>query len=284
MKAVQVPDCKIGEDVVFSDDDKTWYMTCMGSSNVIVGDARADKPLRVIEAPYPNKPFIRYPHGIALHGGIDRIMVTSTVRASDLGDAGETVTVIEASSGKVLSTHKVSNKPSPSGEAPVEIAFLPGSNPPTAFITNMYGGSLWAAVWNPARKEFDFLQAFDFSPLNAGVPLEIYFNRKGDRMYVTTAKPGSFHVFDIGGEATKPKLLKTIPAAGGSHHVAFSPDERYAFVQNSLLNLPEMSDGSITIIDLVRNERVGSVETLKNQGLNPNSIVLLPEWHGAAGH
>jgi len=58
MKAVQVPDCKIGEDVVFSDDNKTWYMTCMGSSNVIVGDALADKPLRAIEAPYPTMPFI----------------------------------------------------------------------------------------------------------------------------------------------------------------------------------------------------------------------------------
>lgn len=284
IKAVQVPDCKVGEDVVFSDDNKTWYMTCMGSSNVIVGDAQADKPLRAIEAPYPNTPFIRYPHGIGLHGGIDRILITSTVRASDLGEPGETVTVIEASSGKVLSTHKVSNKPSPSGEAPVEVAFLPGSNPPVAYITNMYGGSLWAAVWNPARKEFDFLQAFDFSPLNAGVPLEIYYNGKGDRMYVTTAKPGNFHIFDISGDVTKPKLLKTIPAAGGAHHVAFSPDERYAFVQNSLLNLPEMSDGSITVIDLVKNERIASVETLKNQGFNPNSIVLLPEWHGTAGH
>ena len=284
MKAVQVPDCKVGEDVVFSNDNKTWYMTCMGSNNVIVGDAQADKPLRTIEAPYPNMPFIRYPHGISLHGGIDRILITSTVRASDLGDPGETVTVIEASSGKVLSTHKVSNKPSPSGEAPVEVAFLPGSNPPVAYITNMFGGSLWAAVWNPARKEFDFLQAFDFSPLNAGVPLEIYYNGKGDRMYVTTAKPGNFHIFDISGNVTKPKLLKTIPAAGGAHHVAFSPDERYAFVQNSLLNLPEMSDGSITVIDLVKNERIASVETLKNQGFNPNSIVLLPEWHGTAGH
>ena len=284
MKAVQVPDCKVGEDVVFSNDNKTWYMTCMGSNNVIVGDAQADKPLRTIEAPYPNMPFIRYPHGISLHGGIDRILITSTVRASDLGDPGETVTVIEASSGKVLSTHKVSNKPSPSGEAPVEVAFLPGSNPPVAYITNMFGGSLWAAVWNPARKEFDFLQAFDCSPLNAGVPLEIYYNGKGDRMYVTTAKPGNFHIFDISGNVTKPKLLKTIPAAGGAHHVAFSPDERYAFVQNSLLNLPEMGDGSITVIDLVKNERIASVETLKNQGFNPNSIVLLPEWHGTAGH
>jgi hypothetical protein len=29
---------------------------------------------------------------------------------------------------------------------------------------------------------------------------------------------------------------------------------------------------------------VANVETLKNMGLNPNSIVLLPEWNSLAGH
>jgi len=33
------------------------------------------------------------------------------------------------------------------------------------------------------------------------------------------------------------------------------PDERYLFVQNSLLNLEGMSDGSITVIDLTKGER-----------------------------
>lgn len=276
MKAVEVPDCKVGEDIVFSDDNKTWYLTCMGSDNVIVGDARTDKPLKAIAAPGPKQPFIRYPHGIGLHSGIDRIIVTSTVRATDLGDPGETVTVIEASTGEVLSTHKVSNKPSPSGEAPVEVVFLPESNPPVAYITNMFGGTLWTATWDPARKEFDFRQAFDFTTQQLEIPLEIYFNKKGDRLYVTTAKPGHLSIFDIGKDATEPKLLKVIPAAAGAHHVAFSPDERYAFVQNSFLNLPEMRDGSITVIDLEKNEPIASIDTLKNQGFNPNCIVLLP--------
>jgi DNA-binding beta-propeller fold protein YncE len=101
---------------------------------------------------------------------------------------------------------------------------------------------------------------------------------------VTTAKPGHFHIFDIRNDPGNPKLLKTLPAAAGAHHVAFSPDERYAFVQNSLLNLPGMSDGSVTVIDLNKGEVVASVDTLKNQGFNPNCIVLLPEWHHDAGH
>jgi DNA-binding beta-propeller fold protein YncE len=224
---IAVPECQVGEDVVFSNDNKTWYLTCMGSSTVIIGDAVNDKVLKVIS---PSKP---YPHGIAVNEGIDRMLVTSTVRASDLGDAGETVTVIELSTGKELSSHKLSRKSSPSGVAPVEVLFVPGANPPTVYVTNMYGGTIWAGVWDPTIKDFRFDEAFDFNPLGSGVPLEMYFNEKGDRFYVTTASPGHFHIFDISGDILKPKLLKTLPVGAGAHHVSFSPDERLAFVQGS---------------------------------------------------
>jgi DNA-binding beta-propeller fold protein YncE len=70
----------------------------------------------------------------------------------------------------------------------------------------------------------------------------------------------------------------------GAHHVAFTKDGRYAFVQSSLLNLPGMSDGSVAVIDLKKGKKVASMDTLKNQGLNPNLIVLLPEWNDPAGH
>jgi hypothetical protein len=66
--------------------------------------------------------------------------------------------------------------------------------------------------------------------------------------------------------------------------VAFTQDWRYAFVQNSLLNLPGMSDGSITVIDLKAETVIGNIDTLKSEGFNPNSIVLLPEWDDRAGH
>ncbi len=277
IKTVAVPDCQVGEDVVFSEDNATWYLTCMGSHKVIVGDARTDQPVKSIDVP-------NYPHGIAVHNGIDRILVTSTVRATDLGDPGEKITAIEASTGKVLGSYTVSKKPSPAGEAPVEILFVSGANPPVAYITNMYGGSLWTASWDPAKRDFVVAEAFDFGPLSVGVPLEIYVNPAGDRLYVTTAKPGHLHIFDIGENVAQPKLLKTLPAAEGAHHVAFTKDWRHAFVQNALLNLPGMSDGSITVVDLQTEEVVGSVDTLKEQGFNPNSIVLLPRWNHLAGH
>lgn len=277
LRMVAVPDCAVGEDVVVSEDNTRWFLTCMGSSAVIVGDAVADKPIKTIRTPRP------YPHGIAIHGGIDRILITETV-SHELKNPGETITVIEASTGKVLSTHRVSNKPSPAGEAPVEILFVPGVDPPVAYITNMFGASLWAAVWNPSKRDFDVQQAVDLKPFNGGVPLEMYFNEKGDRFYLSTANPGQFHIFDIGGDPKRPKLLKSIPAAGGAHHVAFTKDWRYAFVQNNLLGLPGMSDASITVIDLQKEQAVASIDTFKNQGLNPNLIVLLPEWNAPAAH
>ncbi len=275
MKAVDVPQCKALEDITFSKDNKTWYMTCMGSQNVIVGDVKTDKPTKAISLPKP------YPHGIALHDGIDRILVTSTVRDTDFKDPGETITVIEASTGKVLSTHKVSLKASPSGAAPVEIAFVPKSNPPVAYITNMYEGTLWMAAWDPGKKAFDFRQIDDFGPKGQGVPLGVHFNQHADRAFITTAKPGHLNVYDIS-DPRKPKHLMAVATAGGAHHTSLSPDERYVFVQNSFVNLPGMSDGSIMVVDLRKQKVVRSFDTLKNQGMNPNSMVLLPEW--SKGH
>ena len=278
IKVIAVPDCSVGEDVVFSADNKKWFLTCMGTQAMVVGDAVADKPINTVKLPKP------YPHGIAIHDGIDRILLTSTVRASDLGDAGEYITAVEASTGKITGTYRVSSKPSPGGEAPVEILFVPGAKPPVAYVTNMYGGTLWTATWDENKKDFTVAQVHDFAAQKAGVPLEIYFDGKSERMYITTAKPGHLHIFNIKGNAAKPKLTKSLAIAEGAHHVAFTKDWRYAFVQNALLNLPGMSDGSITIVDLKAEKVIGSMDVLKNKGFNPNSIVLLPKWNHLAGH
>lgn len=277
MKTVAVPECLVGEDVVFSDDNSRWYLTCMGSNTVIVGDAASDTVQDVIATNVP------YPHGIAVNDKIDRMLVTSTVRHTDLGDAGEAIGVYELSTGKPLATHKVTDKPSPAGDAPVEILFVPKAEPPIAYITNMYGGTLSTAAWDPARRSFEVKQAFDFAPLNVGVPLEIYFNDAGERMYITTAKPGHLHIFDTA-DPLRPKLLKTLATAEGAHHVAFTKDWRYAVVQNSFINLPGMSDGSLTLVDLAAEEVVDTIDTFKKAGLNPNLVVLLPEWNHPAGH
>lgn len=278
LRAIDVPDCQMGEDLAVSEDNRTWYLTCMGSNNVIMGDALLDKPIKTVSAAEPALATIQYPHGIAIHNGIDRVLVTSTVKP-DMSDAGDSITVMEAGSGRVLSTHKVSSKPSPAKAAPVEVMFSPNSNPPAVHITNMLEGTLWAGLWDPASKTFSFHQVDDFGPRQQGMPLEMLYNAKGDRLFVTTAKPGFVNLYD-NSDPGQPKFLKTIAAAAGAHHSVLSPDERYLFVQNSFLNLDGMSDGSITVIDLKADTILGNIDTLKAQGFNPNCIMLLPAQPG----
>jgi len=281
LREIAVPDCQLLEDLVVSEDNKTWYLTCMGSSAVIMGDAVKDQPIKTVSAAQPAEAFILYPHGIAIHNGIDRILVTSTVKP-DMSESGDTVTVLEAKTGKVLSTHKVSTKPSPAKAAPVEVMFSPNTNPPVVHITNMLEGTLWAGVWDPKTKTFSFHQVDDFGPREQGMPLEMMYNAKGDRLFVTTAKPGFVNLYD-NSDPRQPKFLKAIPAAGGAHHTVLSPDERYLFVQNSFLNLEGMSDGSITVIDLKNDKVLGSIDTLKAAGFNPNCIMPLPNHFQKGG-
>ena len=92
------------------------------------------------------------------------------------------------------------------------------------------------------------------------------------------------HEFALSRNAATPNLVRSIPAAEGAHHVAFAKDVRYGFVQNALLNLPGMSDGAVTVVDLTIEQVVSSMDTLKTAGFNPSSIVLLPEWNHLAGH
>jgi len=275
LHAIEVPDCQVLEDLVVSDDNRTWYLTCMGSSAVIMGDAVKDKPVKTIRTPDGGGASVLYPHGIAIHNGIDRVLITSTVKP-DMSDAGDSVTVLQASTGAVLSTHKVSSKPSPAKAAPVEVMFVPFSNPPVVQITNMLEGTLWTGTWDAASQSFSFQQVDDYGPRQQGMPLEMLYNAKGDRLFVTTAKPGFVNVYD-NSDPGHPRFLQAIPAAQGAHHSVLSPDERYLFVQNSLLNLEGMSDGSITVIDLAKGGTVlGSIDTLKAQGFNPNCVMLLP--------
>lgn len=277
MKVLDAPGCAMGEDVIFDEANERWYLTCMASGNVIVGEVATDKVIGTIDLPGTN------PHGLAVHSGIDRVLVTSTI-TPDLQTPKETVSVVRASDLKLLGEIKMSDKPSPSGVAPVEILFVPNSETPTAIVTNMFGNSLWALTWDAGAEEFRPQEVFDFASVEAGVPLEIYFNDAGDRMYVTTASPGHLHIFDISGSVLTPKLLSSTATAGGAHHVGFTPAFDIGFVQNSFLNLPNMSDGSVTIVNLANGEVIATLDHLKNAGFNPNSLVLLPEWNAFAGH
>lgn len=274
LKPISIPNCKVQENIIFSDDNKTWYVTCMGSENIVIGDAINDVVTNEVRMPET------YPHGIALHEGIDRLIVASCV-APDFSGTGNTIEIIEASTHRHVGSVAVGDGKS---SAPVETVFVPNSDPPAAYVTNMMEDTLWVMVWVASDGKFVAHEAFDFGSVGAQVPLEIYFNREVDKLYVTTADPGMFHIFDISNGVESPSLITSLPTAGGSHHVAFSPFEEKAYVQNALLNLPGMNDGSITVINLELLEVEGSINTFKDRGLAPNSITMLPKWYHPAGH
>ena len=274
LQPIPTPGCNTLENIIFSDDNRTWYLTCMGSANLVVGDAATDQPVKTIDLPGT------FPHGIALNQSIDRILIANCV-APDMSAVGETLEVVRASTGEHLGGIRIAER---KGSAPVELLFVPGAEPPLAYITNMNEDTLWAATWNPERQDFEVAKVFDFAAAGAHMPLEIYVNRAQDRLYITSAEPGHFHIFDISGGLLAPKLITQIATAGGAHHVAFTPDESMAFVQNSLLNIPGISDGSITVIDLKAQAVVDSIDVFKKQGLTPNSITMLPAWYHPAGH
>lgn len=280
LSTIETPPCMMGEDIILDEANERWFLTCMGSEKVIVGEVASDKVLGEIALPGT------YPHGLAVNSQIDRILVTSTI-TPDLTAPDEYISVVRASDFEFLGKIKMSDAASPSKVAPVEVFFVPGAEPPTAIVTNMYGNTLEALVWDAQREDFARKTIHEFAGHGASVPLEIYFddNEKADRMFVTTAmKPGHLHVFDISEGVTTPKLLHQVTTADGAHHVGFTPDFRYGFVQNSFINLPDMSDGSVTVVDLETGQVVASMETLKNAGFNPNSLALLPEWNHLAGH
>lgn len=274
---VDVPGCQLGEDVIFDEQNEYWYLTCMQSGHVFKGEVASDKVIETVAIPGT------YPHGLGVSTAANRILVTSTIDAG-LTDPHEIVTELDATTLAILGTHRLSTKPEFNGVAPVEVLFVPGADPPVAYVTTMFGAALWALTWDPAAGKFTPVQAFDFATLGAGVALEMYLTGKNERLYVTTGAPGELHVFDLRAGFTQPKLIASYPAANGAHHVGFTKDGRYAFVQNSLLNLPNLADGSVTVVDLQKGEVVASMDTLKNAGLTPNSLVLLPEWNDLAGH
>jgi len=277
IKTVDVKGCVMAENVIFDEANENWYLTCMDSANFYVGKVTTDEITAEVKVPNT------YPHGLGIHTGIDRIIVTSTV-SGDLKTPDDIVTILRASDLEVLGKKKLSLKEGQSGDAPAEVLFVPGANIPTAYVTTIFGGTLWALIWDEKHNDFTSKQVYDFSKVDAGMALEMYFNKKGDRLYVTTATPGHLHVFDIANDPASPQLITSIPTAEGAHHVGITKDEKYAFVQNSFLNLPGLSDGSVTVIDLNTHKRVRSMDTLKDAGFNPNSIILLPEWNSFGGH
>lgn len=276
-KVVPIEDCQVGEDVAFSEATNRWFLTCMGSSNVIVGDAATDEVLEVWDLPEP------WPHGITVRDDFGRVLVTSTANPADPTQFGDSITELDLATGEVVAVHPTADAGSEAPSGPVEIFLVPHAEPPVAYVTNMVQGDLWLAEWRPEEERFELREAFDFAGIGQGMPLEVYFDEAKALAYVTTAMPGHVNAFDIS-DPRAPAHLGAVATAAGAHHMAFSEDGRLGYVQNGLMNLEGVNDGSITLVDLQTLEAVGSIDTFKEAGFTVNMIEGMPDDPRAHAH
>jgi DNA-binding beta-propeller fold protein YncE len=263
--------CIVAEDMIFSKDGEKFYLTCMGSDNILVFDAQTDQIIDEISASQEENPdaFTKYPHGISADEKIDRMIITQTVSPS-LDDPQSSVTVVEFSTGKVLSTIELT-KSEDTPSAPVEVLFHPEES--IAYVTGMLDGTIWVLVWNEDSQSFEPKLVDDGTEREQSWPLDLNIGPNGN-LYVSFAVPGVVNEYSLE-NPEQPKLLRTMPAQPGAHHVLFSEDTKYMFVQNNLLNLDGLNSGTISVIDFASGNLIATIDDLTDKGMMIESLDLI---------
>jgi DNA-binding beta-propeller fold protein YncE len=263
--------CLVGEDMIFSKDGEKFYLTCMGSDNVLVFDAKTDQMIDEISSNQEENPdaYTKYPHGISADEKIDRMIITQTVSPA-LDDPQSSVTVIEFSTGKVLSVIELT-KSEGTPSAPVEVLFHPEES--IAYVSGMLDGTIWALVWDEQAKSFEPKLVDDGTKRDHSWPLDLSIGPNGN-LYVSFAVPGVVNEYSLE-NPEQPELLRSLPAQPGAHHVLFSEDSKYMFVQNNLLNLDGLNSGTISVIDFNSGNLVATIDDLVEQGMMIESLDLI---------
>ncbi|WFB67656.1 hypothetical protein [Chryseobacterium sp. WX] len=270
----------VGENLFFTNDGR-YFMTFMGGAggpkdgSIGVFNAANNKLIKTIKAPIqtnPNK-FIMYPHGISINEEKGLMMVSSTIHPDLTTGMGNTCTLLDLNTYEIKETYQVADSPTDLS-APVEVLLLRGKFPQYALATTMLGGDIWIAPYNTTTKKYDaFTKIFDGSTKGLGWALEMYIDDT-NKLYVSFAEPGKVLVFDIN-NLPQLKLLKTLDADKGAHHMAFfktKSGKEVVAVQNNLLDLPNLNSGTISIIDINTEKKLGTVDLRNKYGILPESI------------
>ncbi len=263
--------CVVGEDMIFSKDGTKFYLTCMGSDNVMVFDAKTDQLIGEISSNQEQNPdaYIKYPHGLSSDEKINRMIVTQTISPA-LDDPQSSVSIVELSTGNVLSTIELAKNPD-TPSAPVEVMFHPDES--IAYVTGMLDGTIWALIWDEQTESFEPKLVDDGTLREHSWPLDLSMGPKGN-LFVSFAVPGVVNEYSLQ-NPEQPELIRTLPAQPGAHHVLFSTDGQYMFVQNNLLNLDGLNSGTISIVDLNSGSLVATIDDLVDQGMMIESLDLI---------
>lgn len=274
----------VGEDMYFSEDGSRYYLTFLGGhggerdGSVGVFDARTNALIDEIIAPESaGAPFILYPHGISANEDLGFLMVTSTSHPDGVTGMGNTVTRIDLETHEPLETHLVASAPDELTQ-PVEVLLLRDDLPPFALVNTISDAGVWVAPYDAANDTYgDFEKKFDGGAQGFGVALEFYIHENGGgekELYVSFAAPGVIAVFGLDQLPELP-LRRTLPAAAGAHHMSFfetRSGREVVAVQNNLINLDGLNDGTLTILDIHSGQELGVVDLPSRYGLLPESI------------
>lgn len=270
----------VGENLFFTNDGR-FFMTFMGGAgglkdgSVGVFNANTNQLVKTIKAPIQDNPnkFIMYPHGISVNEEKGLMMVTSTIHPDLSSGFGNTCTLLDLNTYEVKETYQVADSPTDLS-SPVEVLLLRGKFPQYALATTMLGGDIWIAPYNAVTKKYDaFSKIFNGSAQGLGWTLEMYID-DNNRLYVSFADPGKVLVFDIS-NLPQLKLLKTLTADKGAHHMVFFKTKKgkeVVAVQNNLLDIPNINSGTISVIEIATGKTLGTVNLRSKYGMLPESI------------
>jgi len=270
----------VGENLFFTNDGR-YLMTFMGGAggpkdgSIGVFNANNNQLIKTIKAPIQTNPnqFIMYPHGISVNEEKGLMMVTSTIHPDLTTGMGNTCTLLDLNTYELKETYLIADSPTDMS-SPVEVLLLRGKFPQYALATTMLGGDIWIAPYNAVTKKYDaFTKLFDGSTQGLGWALEMYID-DNSRLYVSFADPGKVLVFDIS-NLPQLKLLKTLTADKGAHHMVFFKTKKgkeVVAVQNNLLDIPNLNSGTITVIEIETGKTLGTVDLRTKYGILPESI------------
>jgi DNA-binding beta-propeller fold protein YncE len=270
----------VGENLFFTNDGR-YFMTFMGGAggprdgSIGVFNANNNQLIKTIKAPIQTNPnqFIMYPHGISVNEEKGIMMVTSTIHPDLTTGMGNTCTLLDMNTYELKETYLVADSQTDMS-SPVEVLLLRGKFPQYALATTMLGGDIWIAPYNATTKKYDaFSKIFDGSTQGLGWTLEMYID-DNSRLYVSFADPGKVLVFDIS-NLPQLKLLKTLTADKGAHHMVFFKTKKgkeVVAVQNNLLDIPNLNSGTISVIEIETGKTLGTVDLRAKYGILPESI------------
>lgn len=270
----------VGENLFFTNDGR-YFMTFMGGAggpkdgSIGVFNANNNQLIKTIKAPVQTNPnqFIMYPHGISVNEEKGLMMVTSTIHPDLTTGKGNTCTLLDLNTYEIKETYLVADSQTDMS-SPVEVLLLRGKFPQYALATTMLGGDIWIAPYNAITKKYDaFSKIFDGSTQGLGWALEMYID-DNNRLYVSFADPGKVLVFDIS-NLPQLKLLKTLTADKGAHHMVFFKTKKgkeVVAVQNNLLDIPNLNSGTISVIEIETGKTLGTIDLRTKYGMLPESI------------